>query len=146
MSDTATLNSINCSIIIDSNTADLYSSYEFLKNFGVSKEIVCFSSGLEAICYLQEKVALHQKFPNLIFFSLDLKDIKGEDFLTAFKIFESRFRKNSRLILMKVKQENSRAIELEKFPEIEIILNKPLLLHTDAHSLTIIRSKKNEIS
>ena len=74
-----------------------------IKKSGLSKEFVAFNSSVEALEYFETQKSItkdEQSIPNLIFLDLEMPEMDGWEFLTAFNSQYSNDFPNVRIIIL----------------------------------------------
>jgi CheY-like chemotaxis protein len=116
---------INQVLLIDDDHISNFLTSSMIKRTGLTKNINICQDGQEAMDWLQHCAKNAIPFPELILLDINMPNMNGFDFLEAFRALRT-YSKRPVITILTTSQNHQDMEQLEKFPEVEVFLNKPL--------------------
>lgn len=74
----------NTAMVIDDNNIDLYITARVMRKNNIAKEVLEFTSGVQALEYLRQNQENHALIPELIIVDIYMPQMSGFEFMEAF--------------------------------------------------------------
>jgi len=87
-------------MMIDDNTIDLYIASRLLSKNNIAKNILEYSSAVEALQYLQEHCDNTEKLPSIILVDIYMPIMNGFEFIDEYDKLSSKFKDNCQVFML----------------------------------------------
>jgi CheY-like chemotaxis protein len=127
-------------MIIDDSTVDHFVMEKLFQKINFCNHVLSFSSGMEALDYLQKYWDVKDKFPELIFVDINMPFMTGFDFLD---IFENIAAKTGcyKVVVFSSSVSKEEAQKAKSYPCVTRFIEKPLTCEK-IHELAALRNQE----
>ena len=113
-------------MIIDDNTIDLYLASRLLAKNKVAKNILQYSSAVEALQYLQENCHDTGKLPAIILLDIYMPIMDGFEFMEAYEGLHAEFKGQCRVFMLSSSIDASDIDKANSNTDIKAFYTKPI--------------------
>lgn len=126
-------------MIIDDNRIDLYIASRMITKNNFGKEVLQYSSGLEALTYLQENEHNISLLPNVIFVDIYMPGMSGFEFMVEYDKLSPALKKHCRVFIISSSNDeqdiakanaDKNVISMEEKPISKEFLNRLKIAHS----------------
>jgi CheY-like chemotaxis protein len=128
---------------VDDSSIDNFVNKKIICRYAFADEVIAFTKPREALGYLVKlSNSQNDLVPSILFLDLDMPEIDGYEFLSAFNLLSERVKKNMDVVIL---TSSINPADVEKFckhKSVITFLHKPLVKH-NLDKLELMLSKKS---
>jgi CheY-like chemotaxis protein len=117
-------------ILVDDSSIDNFVNNKIIKRYEFATEVIAFTKAREALGYLikinNDETEL---VPSILFLDLDMPEIDGFEFLSAFDLLSERIKKNISIVILTSSINPADVEKCKKHESVLTFLHKPLVKH-----------------
>lgn len=126
-------------LLIDDDSISNFITEKLILRENFAREVTSFLSAEAALSYLKDLEKDQQQAPDIIFLDLNMPEMDGWEFMTAFKQFPQGFTANSRVFMLSSAVDSKDIVQARNMEEIEDFISKPLT----REDMGVIRERSN---
>jgi CheY-like chemotaxis protein len=134
-------------ILVDDSGIDNFVNKKIITRYEFADETISFTKAREALAYL---IKLNNSdtdlMPSILFLDLDMPEIHGFEFLSAFELLSDRIRKNINIVILTSSINPEDVKQCKKHRSVLTFLHKPLVKHNlDDLNSALAQKKENRM-
>lgn len=114
-------------ILIDDNEIDLLLHERLITLQQISRTVISFTSATKALEFLSSNISLHRIPPTIILLDIQMPEMDGFEFLTAFDSYPSKIKSQCYIVMVSSSLDYGDINRTNANPLVIKLLKKPLL-------------------
>jgi CheY-like chemotaxis protein len=114
-------------ILIDDNEIDLLLHERLITLQQISRTVISFTSANKALEFLSSNISLHRIPPTIILLDIQMPEMDGFEFLTAFETYPSKIKSQCYIVMVSSSLDYGDINRTNANPLVIKLLKKPLL-------------------
>ena len=115
-------------MLVDDSSIDNFVNRKIIQRYQFASEVIEFTKASSALKHLLElNNNLEKEIPSLLFLDLEMPEINGLEFLSAFTLLSDRIKKNMNIVILTSSINPADVKTCSKFKSVLTFLPKPLM-------------------
>lgn len=118
----------NTVILVDDSSIDNFVNTKIITRYQFADEVVLFTKSKKALAFILALNSGPEKdIPGVLFWDLDMPEIDGFEFLSAFNLVGEKVKKNMKIVILTSSSNPADIEKCNKFDSVIAFFHKPLI-------------------